>query len=166
MNNTLQLATDLGEQLRRLGASVTAAESCTGGSICSAITDVPGSSEWFQQGFVTYSNRAKQEQLGVSAEILKIDGAVSQKTVEAMLLGALKRANASVGVAVSGIAGPAGGSEQKPVGTVCLAWGSLSNYQSSTFHFVGDRAEVRACAVMESLNLLLTFCEKLETLNE
>ena len=110
--------------LRERGATLTSAESCTGGLIASSITRIAGSSDAFHAGFVTYANEIKQSVLGVSAEVLEREGAVSETVVRQMALGAMERAAADYGIAVSGIAGPGGGSEEKPVGTVWLAWGT------------------------------------------
>lgn len=116
------LAARLGELLRRRGLFLATAESCTGGWICKAVTDVPGSSGWLDRGFVTYSNASKEEMLGVRAATLASHGAVSEQTVLEMVAGALAKSRAQVAVATSGIAGPDGGSPDKPVGTVWLAW--------------------------------------------
>ncbi len=148
------LAWQLGEQLLQRGLTVGVAESCTGGGICQSITDIPGSSKWFEQGFVTYSNRAKQAALAVPANALE-EGAVSQSVVEAMVVGAMKSAGAALGVAVSGIAGPDGGSAEKPVGTVWFAWGFGENISSQCEVFRGNRSEVREQAVERALLGLL-----------
>lgn len=117
-----QLAERLGASLLAGGHRLVTAESCTGGGVAYRVTDIAGSSEWFDRGFVTYSNAAKQEMLGVSAETLADFGAVSAATAEAMVSGALRNSEADVGVAVSGVAGPGGGTDDKPVGTVWFAW--------------------------------------------
>ena len=117
-------ARQLGTTLESHSLHITAAESCTGGLIAKSLTDIDGSSGWFEQAWVTYSNKAKNEMLGVSTDLLQTHGAVSGPVVEAMAAGALHHANASLAVAVSGIAGPGGGSLQKPVGTVWIAWAS------------------------------------------
>lgn len=124
--------------------------------MAAAITDIAGSSQWFERGFVTYSNQAKQDMLGVSAGTLKTAGAVSEETVREMALGALKNSQAQVAVAVSGIAGPDGGSPEKPVGTVCIGW-ILPDLEpvTSTEHFHGDRATVRHETVIRALSVLL-----------
>ena len=136
------------------------AESCTGGGLAAAITEVPGSSGWFDYGFVTYSNTAKIDLLGVPSEIFPTEGAVSAACVAAMTSGAMARAGAHLAVAISGIAGPGGGSPEKPVGTVWLAWRwraevSIAPTDASLtvecLHFSGDRAAVRAQAVMAAL---------------
>src|SRR5262245_26783082 len=117
-----ELAGRVGDALKDRKVAMAAAESCTGGWIGQAVTMVPGSSKWFDRGFVTYTNEAKQEVLGVGAETLKKHGAVSEPVVNEMVAGALKASRAQVAVSVSGIAGPDGGTPKKPVGTVCIAW--------------------------------------------
>jgi nicotinamide-nucleotide amidase len=146
-----ELATQLGDALQQRQLMMATAESCTGGWVAKVITDIPGSSHWFERGFVTYTNRSKQEMLGVSAQTLEQHGAVSEQTVEEMASGALAHSQAQVAVAISGIAGPGGGSEEKPVGTVCLAWAGLHRVQVRTCHFPGDREAVRRQAVVMAL---------------
>jgi nicotinamide-nucleotide amidase len=132
------------------------AESCTGGWIAKVLTDVPGSSSWFERGFVTYSNAAKVDLLAVPQPVLDTDGAVSRETVNAMAAGALAHSRAEVALAVSGIAGPDGGSPAKPVGTVWLAWAVRSQSGHSSCHtFHGDREAVRRQAVAAALEGLL-----------
>lgn len=135
---------------------IATAESCTGGLIAAALTELAGSSDWFDRGFVTYSNESKQEMLGVTEETLQQQGAVSGAAVAQMAQGALARSNASLAVSVSGVAGPAGGSDAKPVGTVWIAWAS-DHYGQSTRHFVfkGDRAAVREQTVTEAIRGLI-----------
>ena len=146
------LAQRVGAALRASGAVLATAESCTGGWISAAITAVAGSSAWFDRGFVTYSNAAKQAMLGVSAPTLEQHGAVSEQTALAMVDGALGRSDASVAVSVSGVAGPGGGSPAKPVGTVCIAWGTAGGIREvRTFHFPGDRMAVRRQSVIEAM---------------
>jgi nicotinamide-nucleotide amidase len=150
------LAHKVGERLARLGLSMAVAESCTGGWICKAMTDIPGSSGCFDRGFITYSNEAKQELLGVSAATLQAHGAVSEATVREMVQGALENSRASVAVAVSGIAGPSGGTPEKPVGTVWLAWqreGREIRTRRERIH--GDREKVRYEAVIIALEGML-----------
>ena len=130
---------------------LTCAESCTGGWIAKVLTDRPGSSNWFDRGFVTYTNRAKQEMLGVSSETLAIHGAVSRETVLEMAHGALANSAAGYAVAVSGIAGPGGGSEEKPVGTVWIAWVCDGFADATCEHFQGDRESVRLASVEAAL---------------
>jgi nicotinamide-nucleotide amidase len=124
--------------------------------VSEAVTMVSGSSEWFERGFVTYTDAAKQEMLGVAAQTLQRFGAVSEQTVREMVLGALARSRAQAALAVSGVAGPTGGSPQKPVGTVCLAWGMRGLEPAAlTRHFAGDRYAVRRQSVIEALQGVL-----------
>ncbi|KJS05619.1 MAG: hypothetical protein VR73_12015 [Gammaproteobacteria bacterium BRH_c0] len=152
---TFELAATLGAQLLARGWRVTCAESCTGGGIAAAITDVAGSSHWFETGFVTYANGAKERLLGVSASTLALSGAVSEAVVREMAQGALRQAGADIAVAVSGVAGPDGGSAEKPVGTVWLAWASANGVETRLCQFSGDRAAVRRQAVQVALEGLL-----------
>jgi nicotinamide-nucleotide amidase len=151
-----ELARRLGALLAQQGMMMAAAESCTGGWLAKAVTDVAGSSGWFDRGFVTYSNAAKQDMLGVRRETLEEHGAVSEATVRAMAEGALAKSMADVSVAISGIAGPGGATPTKPVGTVWMAW-SRRQGETVTRHFLlaGDREAVRAQAVMAALEGLL-----------
>lgn len=150
------LAVRLGEALARRRWSLACAESCTGGWIAKVMTDVPGSSAWFERGFVTYSNEAKIDLLGVDAELIAREGAVSEPVVRAMAEGALARSLAAVTVAVSGIAGPGGGTPDKPLGTVWFAWaGHAGATRSERRRFQGDRAQVRAQAVAHALQGVL-----------
>jgi nicotinamide-nucleotide amidase len=146
---------ELAGQLLRRGWWLSCAESCTGGGIAAALTDVAGSSAWFDRGFVSYSNQAKQEMLGVSADTLAAFGAVSRETALEMATGALARSAAQLSVAVTGIAGPGGGSPDKPVGTVWIAWASGERVDAVCEHFSGDRAAVRAATVDSALRGLL-----------
>ena len=131
------------------------AESCTGGMIAAACTDLAGSSAWFERGFVTYSNEAKTDLLGVDASLIATQGAVSQAVVEAMASGAVARSKALVSVAVTGVAGPGGGTPDKPVGTVWLGWSVGGQIRSERRQFDGDRAEVRAATVQHALQTLV-----------
>lgn len=149
------LAARVGAALAATGATVTTAESCTGGGIAEAITRISGSSAWFERGWVVYSNAAKIKELGVSAEQFKADGAVSEAVVCAMAVGARARANATWAIAVSGVAGPDGGTEHKPVGTVWLAWAGPQGVQAERHFFSGSRDTVRQRAVLCALNILL-----------
>jgi nicotinamide-nucleotide amidase len=155
MDSISHLAAQLGRQLQAAGAQVSTAESCTGGGIAEAITRIPGSSAWFEAGYVTYSNAQKSKQLGVPAELFGAVGAVSREVVEAMVRGAQAHSGARYAVAVSGVAGPDGGSVEKPVGTVWLAWGDGKRLYSLCKHFPGDRDEVRRQAVEAALAGLL-----------
>ena len=135
------------------------AESCSGGLIAAACTDLAGSSDWFERGFVTYSNQSKTEMLGVDAQLIDAHGAVSEPVARAMAQGALQQSNAQVSVAVTGVAGPAGGSVDKPVGTVWFAWGLPSGVTSEVQHFAGDRAAVRAATVAHALGRLVALLQ-------
>lgn len=149
------LAGDVVGALARTGKSVTTAESCTGGWIAKALTDVPGSSACFAYGVVSYSNGAKESLLGVHNQTLVVHGAVSEEVVKEMVEGALNLSGADVGVAVSGIAGPDGGSDDKPVGTVCFAWATRApsgiKINTARERFTGDRERVRAQSVAHAL---------------
>ncbi|WP_380183813.1 nicotinamide-nucleotide amidase [Kalamiella sp. sgz302252] len=148
----LQLSQEIGQHLQRLKATVTAAESCTGGWIAKVITDVAGSSQWFERGFVTYSNEAKQQLVGVSESSLQSFGAVSEQVVTEMAEGALKQAHAQYAVAVSGIAGPDGGTPEKPVGTVWFGFAAEgANSLAQRKIFTGDRQSVRRQATAHAL---------------
>jgi nicotinamide-nucleotide amidase len=151
-----QLAVELGEKLRARGWMLATAESCTGGWIGQLITAQPGSSHWYERGFITYANIAKQEMLGVPAEILEAYGAVSEETASAMAAGALKHSHAQATLAISGIAGPGGGTPQKPVGLVCYGWALADGtLLSSTCRLDGDREEIRSRAVAAALRGLI-----------
>ncbi len=153
-------ATTLGERLRAARLSLVTAESCTGGWIAKAVTDIPGSSDWFDCGMATYSYEAKQALLGVRPETLEFHGAVSRETVLEMVAGALVHSGAGIAVAVTGIAGPSGGTTEKPVGTVWIAWKRRGGYpMAEVFHFDGDREAVRRQTVAAALSGLL---ERLE----
>lgn len=147
-----KLARRLGELLLQRGFMLTAAESCTGGWVAQAVTSVAGSGQWFDRGFVTYSNEAKCEMLGVRGDTLGRHGAVSEEVAREMAEGALMHSHAQISVAVSGIAGPDGGTPEKPVGTVCFAWAAAGRVVlSRTERFVGDRAAVRWQSVVTAL---------------
>ncbi|MFC4159468.1 CinA family protein [Chitinimonas lacunae] len=158
--STYPLAERLGLALAARGWRVSAAESCTGGGIAAAITDIPGSSAWFDAGFVTYANSAKTALLGVDAATLAMHGAVSEATAREMAMGARRVAAADLAVAVSGIAGPAGGTPEKPVGTVCFAWAGPGFVDSEQCCFEGDRAAVRQQTVRHALEGLLARLER------
>jgi len=145
-------AEQLGRLLHAAGYRVAAAESCTGGWIAKTLTDVPGSSAWFERGYVTYSNEAKTEMLGVPTATLAAHGAVSEAVVRAMAEGARVAARADCAVAVSGVAGPGGGSPGKPVGTVWLAWETPAGSWTRQAVFDGDREAVRRQAVAMALD--------------
>ncbi|MBN7820485.1 nicotinamide-nucleotide amidase [Bowmanella sp. Y57] len=146
-DTNLRLAEQLGDALKQKGWTITCAESCTGGGIGYAITSISGSSGWFEQGFITYSNDVKERLLGVHHDTLVVHGAVSAQTVEEMAQGALKAAKANIAIAVSGIAGPDGGSPQKPVGTVWFGIALADKVVSVHQRFEGDRQQVREQAI-------------------
>jgi len=151
------LVDKLGDKLRDKKWKLATAESCTGGMISTAITDKAGSSEIFDRGFVTYSNEAKMEMLGVRKETLEEFGAVSEETAEEMTKGALAKSNANIAVAITGIAGPGGGSAKKPVGLVYIGYGLKGGIAQSTKHqFKGTREEIRLQSTKEALKHLLS----------
>lgn len=151
-DDLIKLVSQLAIKLQTQGLSLTAAESCTGGWLAKCCTDLAGSSAWFDRGFVTYSNQAKQDMLSVSATTLQNFGAVSEQTAQEMANGALAHSNADISVAITGIAGPDGGSADKPVGTVCFAWTTKKgNTQVITHHFSGTREAIRKQAVTTAI---------------
>ena len=152
------IATDvetLAKWLLKNNYRLTTAESCTGGLIAASCTDLAGSSAWFERGFVTYSNAAKTAMLGVDAELIAHEGAVSQPVAKAMVLGALEHSLAQVAVAVTGVAGPGGGSAQKPVGTVWFGFATPAQQITEVMHFSGDRAAVRLATVAHAQRRLI-----------
>ena len=147
------LAERLGAALKDKGLMLVTAESCTGGWVAQAVTAVPGSSAWFERGYVTYTYISKRELLAVRPETLSAHGAVSEPVVREMVAGALEHSHAQVALAVSGTAGPSGGTPDKPVGTVCFAWGMTeTDPRSETRHFAGDREAVRRKSVVHALS--------------
>ena len=157
--NTLSDIKPLAAQLLQRGWLLSTAESCTGGMIAAHCTDLAGSSQWFERGFVSYSNDAKHEMLGVSTALIDKQGAVSEAVAQAMVLGALNRSKAQVALAVTGIAGPGGGSKSKPVGTVCFAWSKGDHTHTERLVFGGDRQAVRQQTVAHALKGLMRFLE-------
>jgi nicotinamide-nucleotide amidase len=156
----VSLAAETGRMLDARAWRMACAESCTGGLVSALVTEIAGSSAWFERGFVTYSNEAKIELLGVRPQTLADYGAVSEETVIEMVTGTLLHSRANVAVAISGIAGPGGGTAQKPVGTVCLAWSTRNGPQVSvTRHYPGDRRAVRQQAARDALLGLLKRAE-------
>jgi nicotinamide-nucleotide amidase len=156
------LAAKVGALLKSHGLMLATAESCTGGGVAQAITEVAGSSAWFERGFVTYSNLAKRQMLVVSEATLKQHGAVSEMTVREMVAGALANSAAQVALSVSGIAGPDGGTADKPVGTVWFAWGLKSGEtHAQRYQLSGNRAEVREQAVRIALQGVINLLNKL-----
>ena len=153
------VSTDLCARLAQLlvsrGWTLATAESCTGGMIAAACTDLSGSSVWFERGFVTYSNAAKTECLGVCAALVQQHGAVSEAVVRAMARGAITHSRAEVSIAVTGVAGPTGGSAEKPVGTVWFGWSVHGQVATELQRFTGDRAAIRAATVEHAIQLLL-----------
>jgi nicotinamide-nucleotide amidase len=158
--NTHSLCEQLAQALQARGWMLATAESCTGGLIAATCTELAGSSAWFERGFVTYSNAAKSELLGVDAALIAEHGAVSEPVARAMAQGALTHSRAQLAVAVTGIAGPSGGSPAKPVGTVWLAWATAHSCTSAMFCFEGDRQAVRQASVLQALYGLLDVLAK------
>jgi nicotinamide-nucleotide amidase len=162
----LALARRAGESLQQQRLVLATAESCTAGGVSYAITTVPGSSDWFDRGFVTYTNDAKLRVLGVSPAYLRDFGAVSEPVARAMALGAMGHSQAQVTLAVTGIAGPDGGTPEKPVGTVCLAWAirraadPAPFVRTATRHFPGDRAMVRSSSIAAALDGLISLLRR------
>ena len=155
-----RLAVRVGRALKRRELMMATAESCTGGWIGQAITMVPGSSEWFERGFISYTYISKREMLGVSPRTLARHGAVSEQVVREMVRGALERSHAQVAVSISGVAGPSGGTAEKPVGTVCLAWSRKGGRtRVETRRFRGDRDQVRSRSVAHALRGILAIID-------
>lgn len=151
------LAGEVGERLKQSGRMLACAESCTGGLVSKVITDISGSSEWYDRGFITYTNQAKQDMLGVPAETLAEHGAVSEHTARAMAAGAIRHSQAAMTLAITGIAGPGGGSLDKPVGTVWFAWARRdSQVETDKQQFLGDRDAVRRQAAAHALQGVLS----------
>ncbi len=160
MDVAQRLSARVGKLLKERGLMLATAESCTGGWVAQVVTSVSGSSEWFDRGFVSYSNHSKQEMLGVRSETLDKHGGVSAEVVQEMATGALANSRAQVSVAISGIAGPSGGTPHKPIGTVWLGWameGTEPRCRST--HFAGDREMVRQQAVMAALQGIIETVE-------
>ena len=156
-----KLAAEVGLRLKKRRWMLAAAESCTGGWVAAAMTAIAGSSEWFERGFVTYSNQAKHEMLGVPADLIERCGAVSEEVARAMAVGALRHSRAQIALSITGVAGPGGGSDDKPVGLVCFGW-ALGNLTQvvETKRFSGDREAVRRAAVNHALQGVLAQLEK------
>lgn len=165
----LELARQTGELLEQNGLKLVSAESCTGGWIGQIVTAIPGSSSWYDCGFITYSNSSKQKMLRVQRSTLAQFGAVSEQTAREMALGALAQSQAQVAISVTGIAGPAGGSVKKPIGTVCFAWVlenvSMTSANSKTCQFSGDRETIRRQSVVIALQGILELLENTTPLN-
>ncbi|RCS58536.1 CinA family protein [Parvibium lacunae] len=169
-SDSTSVSAALGHTLQSLGEEITVAESCTGGLLAAALTEVPGASQWFACGWVAYANWAKQQELGVTATLISENGVVSGAVVEAMARGACQQARAQLGLAISGIAGPDGGTPGKPVGTVWMAAYYLPRsapdatprdfLQVEQHHFPGNRTQIRHAAVLAALNLGLTLLNR------
>ncbi len=157
-----QLAIRVGNRLRDGRLMLATAESCTGGMVAAAITDISGSSGWFERGFVTYSNHAKSEMIGVPADMIEKHGAVSEPVARAMAEGALRNSRAQVSLAITGVAGPGGGTPDKPVGMVSFAWSNRLHTGVETLVFKGDREQVRVQAAAHALRGLLALLEEKE----
>jgi nicotinamide-nucleotide amidase len=149
------LSRQTGKALKKKGQTLVTAESCTGGWVAQALTSVAGSSNWFERGYVTYSNAAKREALGVTKKTLLRHGAVSEPTARAMARGALRQSRGTIALAITGIAGPGGGLPGKPVGTVCFAWARGGRVRSETKRFTGGRTGVRRKSVVHALRGVL-----------
>ncbi len=151
----------MGRGLKSSSELLVTAESCTGGGVSQAVTAISGSSDWFERGFVTYSNAAKQELLHVKEQTLRAHGAVSEETAREMAAGALRASRGTLAVAITGVAGPSGGTAAKPVGTVCFAWARKGERpRSETKRFSGDRESVRRQSVMRALEGVLELLEE------
>ncbi|QAU33677.1 CinA family protein [Janthinobacterium sp. 17J80-10] len=157
MEDIIDLAARVGDTLKARNLLLTTAESCTGGGVAQAITEIAGSSEWFDCGFVTYSNASKTDMLDVSAAAIALHGTVSEEIAAAMAEGALANSNAHVAIATTGIAGPGGAVPGKPVGTVCFAWSRDGATHTERLVFQGDRQAVRTQTVAHALTGLLKF---------
>ena len=164
MTNQLELSKKLGDALLKRQWRCAVAESCTGGGVSALITEVPGSSQWFERGFVTYTNQSKTELLQVPHDLLASEGAVSEAVVRAMAEGALMASHAEITVAVSGIAGPGGGSAEKPVGLVWFAWSQREGSTSTaSYCFKGNRSSIRSQAVCAALEGMLSVLDTMKT---
>ena len=153
------LASRIGDELASRNEMLVTAESCTGGWVSMLITSIAGSSNWFDRGFVTYSNEAKQEMLAVDKQVIEIHGAVSEETARHMVQGAVDNSHAQAALSVTGIAGPGGGSPEKPVGTVCFGWLVDGQCETETCHFSGNRQEIREQSVRQVLTGILARLE-------
>jgi nicotinamide-nucleotide amidase len=164
---SIDLAEQVASRLIKQGWTIALAESCTGGLVSATLTALPGSSTWFERGYVTYSNQAKTECLGVPVELIESFGAVSESVARAMAEGVREQAAVNAGISITGVAGPTGGSPEKPVGTVCFGWavsgdGSAVNTTTKTMHFGGDRQAVRVQACHYALSEFLALLESIK----
>lgn len=151
-----KLALEAGQRLKQRGLRLVTVESCTGGGLSYWITSIPNSSLWFERGYVTYTREAKMETIGVQSATLDLHGEVSEATVKEMAAGGLKQSHADICIAITGIAGPGGGSAQKPVGTVWIAWAKRNAFTyAKTYFFTGDRQHIRLCTMEAALSTLL-----------
>ncbi|HYD95052.1 MAG TPA: CinA family protein [Noviherbaspirillum sp.] len=160
MDNIIELAARVGQALKEKGLLLATAESCTGGGVAQAVTEIAGSSAWFERGFVTYSNAAKTELLDVPAALIERHGAVSEEVAAAMALGALGNSRAQLALSTTGIAGPGGAVPGKPVGTVCFGWARADSARTERLVFAGDRRLVREQTVAHALRGVLLFLEE------
>ena len=154
------LASRIGDELASRNEMLVTAESCTGGWVSMLVTSIAGSSSWFDRGFVTYSNESKQEMLSVDEQVIEIHGAVSEETARHMVQGAMEHSRAQAGLSVTGIAGPGGGSIEKPVGTVCFGWLVDGHCETETCQFSGNRQEIREQSVRKVLTGILAGLER------
>ncbi|MFW2440536.1 MAG: CinA family protein [Arenicellales bacterium] len=154
------LAEKVGNRLLSRNETLVLAESCTGGWVSMLVTSITGSSAWFDRGFVTYSNEAKQEMLAVDKQVIEIHGAVSEEVARHMVEGAVEHSHAQAGLSVTGIAGPGGGTDEKPVGTVCFGWLVDGQCETETCYFSGDREQIREQSVRHVLSGLLARLER------
>lgn len=159
MDTVIELAARVGQLLQQRGLLLTTAESCTGGGVAQAITDIAGSSDWFDCGFITYSNASKTELLDVPAALIAQHGTVSEEIAAAMAQGALSNSNAHVTLSTTGIAGPGGAVPGKPVGTVCFGWAKGDELHTERLVFSGDRQQIRQQTIVHALRGLLRFLE-------
>jgi len=155
-----ELAAKVGDRLLSRNEMLVTAESCTGGWVSMLVTSIIGSSAWFDRGFVTYSNEAKQEMLAVDKQVIEIHGAVSEEVARHMVQGAVEHSHALAGLSVTGIAGPGGGTVEKPVGTVCFGWLVDGQCATETCHFSGDREQIREQSVRYVLTEMLARLER------
>ena len=159
MDTVIELAARVGQSLQQRGLLLTTAESCTGGGVAQAITDIAGSSDWFECGFITYSNASKTELLDVPAALIAQHGTVSEEIAAAMAQGALSNSNAHVTLSTTGIAGPGGAVPGKPVGTICFGWARGEELHTERLVFSGNRQQIREQTVVHALRGLLRFLE-------
>ena len=153
--NASDLTKTLAQILLSRNWTVSLAESCTGGLVCAILTELAGSSEWFERGYITYSNEAKTECLGVPAQLIESHGAVSEQVAKAMAEGARINSGSNTAISITGVAGPSGGSIEKPVGTVCFGWATENQTLTKTMHFDGDRQKIRQQAAEFALTELI-----------